>query len=184
MQTETAGIPEENKEQPECTHAALDGNAPPRRQLQPVPSADVASSLGVDHLPLVAVGSHDTASAVVGTPLADDTSAYLSLGTWGLVGLELDSAVLTGAARAGNFTNEGGVDGTVRFLTNVMGTWLLSEAMRTWDRTDLAALLAAAADVTGEVPVFDVQDPRFVPPGDMPARIVGVVRRARRPATG
>ena len=102
-------------------------------------SADVASSLGVDHLPLVAVGSHDTASAVVGTPLADDASAYLSLGTWGLVGLELDSAVLTGAARAANFTNEGGVDGTVRFLTNVMGTWLLSETMRTWDRTDLAA---------------------------------------------
>ncbi|WP_235534809.1 rhamnulokinase [Nocardioides sp. Soil777] len=134
-------------------------------------SADVASDLGVDHLPLVAVGSHDTASAVVGTPLADDASAYLSLGTWGLVGLELDSAVLTGAARAANFTNEGGVDGTVRFLTNVMGTWLLSETMRTWDRTDLTALLAAAADVDADVPVFDVQDPRFVPPGDMPARI-------------
>ncbi len=108
---------------------------------------------------------------MVGTPLADDASAYLSLGTWGLVGLELDAPVLTGAARAANFTNEGGVDGTVRFLTNVMGTWLLSETLRTWDRTDLGELLAAAGDVTGDVPVFDVQDPRFVPPGDMPARI-------------
>jgi rhamnulokinase len=134
-------------------------------------SADVAASVGVDRLALVAVGSHDTASAVVGTPLADDGAAYLSLGTWGLVGVELDSAVLTGAARAANFTNEGGVDGTVRFLTNVMGTWLLSETMRAWGRTDLTDLLAAAADVAGEVPVFDVQDPRFVPPGDMPARI-------------
>lgn len=134
-------------------------------------SLDVAGSLGVDHLSLVAVGSHDTASAVVGTPLADDASAYLSLGTWGLVGLELDAPVLTAEAREANFTNEGGVDGTVRFLTNVMGTWLLSETMRTWDRTDLTGLLRAAADVTAEVPVFDVQDPRFVPPGDMPSRI-------------
>ncbi|MEO5665373.1 MAG: rhamnulokinase family protein [Nocardioides sp.] len=134
-------------------------------------SADIAGSVGVDRLSLVAVGSHDTASAVVGTPLADDGSAYLSLGTWGLVGLELDAPVLTAAARAANFTNEGGVDGTVRFLTNVMGTWLLSETMRAWDRTDLTGLLRAAADVTAEVPVFDVQDPRFVRPGDMPSRI-------------
>jgi rhamnulokinase len=134
-------------------------------------STDVASDLGVDRLPVVAVGSHDTASAVVGTPLAGDASAYVSLGTWGLVGLELDAPVLTADARAANFTNEGGVDGTVRFLTNVMGTWLLSETMRAWDRVDLAELLAAAADVTGDVPVLDVQDPRFVPPGDMPGRI-------------
>jgi rhamnulokinase len=120
---------------------------------------------------VVAVGSHDTASAVVGVPMAGEDSAYVSLGTWGLVGLELDSPVLTEAARAANFTHEGGVDGTIRFLTNVMGTWLLSETLRTWGRDDLGPLLATAADVTGPVPVFDVQDPRFVPPGDMPARI-------------
>ncbi len=59
----------------------------------------------------------------------------------------------------------------IRFLTNVMGTWLLSETLRTWGRDDLGALLSAAADVTGPVTVFDVQDPRFVAPGDMPARI-------------
>ena len=134
-------------------------------------SPHVLDEVGVDALRLVAVGSHDTASAVVGTPLADDASAYLSLGTWGLVGLELDAPVLTPQARAANFTNEGGVDGTTRFLTNVMGTWLLSETLRAWGRTDLATLLAAAADVAHEVPVFDVQDPRFVPPGDMPERI-------------
>jgi rhamnulokinase len=134
-------------------------------------SAEVAADVGVEGLPLVAVGSHDTASAVVGTPLSGAGSAYLSLGTWGLVGLELEAPVLTAGARAANFTNEGGVDGTVRFLTNVMGTWLLSETMRTWGRTDLTCLLGAAADVTGEVPLFDVQDARFVPPGDMPSRI-------------
>ena len=82
--------------------------------------------------------------------MAGDDAAYISLGTWGLVGLELDAPVLTEAARAANFTHEGGVDGTIRFLTNVMGTWLLSETLRTWGRDDLGALLAAAADVTGD----------------------------------
>lgn len=132
---------------------------------------EVGETVGAPGLPVVAVGSHDTASAVVGVPMTGDESAYVSLGTWGLVGLELDAPVLTDAARAANFTHEGGVDGRIRFLTNVMGTWLLSETLRTWGRDDLEPLLAAAADVTGPVPVFDVQDPRFVPPGDMPARI-------------
>ena len=134
-------------------------------------SGHVLEEMGSRALHLVAVGSHDTASAVVGTPLAEASSAYLSLGTWGLVGLELDAPVLTAEARAANFTNEGGVDGTTRFLTNVMGTWLLTETLRAWGRTDLAALLAQAGDITGEVAVFDVQDPRFVPPGDMPHKI-------------
>lgn len=132
---------------------------------------EVGEAVGSPGLEVVAVGSHDTASAVVGVPLAGDESAYVSLGTWGLVGLELDAPVLTEAARAANFTHEGGVDQTIRFLTNVMGTWLLSETLRAWGRDDLGALLAAAADVTVPVPVFDVQDPRFVPPGDMPGRI-------------
>ena len=83
--------------------------------------------------------------------------------------------VLTAEARKANFTNEGGVDGRTRFLTNVMGTWLLSETLRTWEAagepSDLATLLAQARDHTGPVTVFDVQDPRFLPPGDMPARI-------------
>ena len=83
--------------------------------------------------------------------------------------------MLTDAAREANFTNEGGVDGRVRFLTNVMGLWLLSEAIRGWERTGqsapLATLLAEAAAVTAPVPVFDVQDQRFLPHGDMPGRI-------------
>ncbi len=132
---------------------------------------EVGAAVGAAGLPVVAVGSHDTASAVVGVPMAGEEAAYVSLGTWGLVGLELDAPVLTEAARVANFTHEGGVDGTIRFLTNVMGTWLLSETLRARGRDDLGPLLAAAADVTGPVPVFDVQDPRFVPPGDMPGRI-------------
>ena len=76
---------------------------------------------------VTAVGSHDTASAVVAVPATHPDFAYISCGTWGLVGVELSSPVLTPASRAANFTNEGGVDGRVRYLHNVMGLWLLSE---------------------------------------------------------
>ncbi|GAA1140403.1 rhamnulokinase [Nesterenkonia lutea] len=139
--------------------------------------AELAPLLGGKQLPVTLVGSHDTASAIVGTPLSTEDAAYISCGTWGLVGLELDSPVVTDASRAANFTNEGGVDGRTRFLTNVMGTWLLSETLRTWEREegksqDLVGLLDAAAHVRSDaVVVFDVQDERFVAPGDMPARI-------------
>jgi len=124
-------------------------------------------------LELVTVGSHDTASAVVAIPATTDDVAYISCGTWGLVGMELPSPVLTDAARDAGFTNELGVDGRVRFLTNVMGLWLLSESVRQWEKSgvtiDLPALLAQAAEVSA--PVFDADDPRFLAPGDVPARI-------------
>jgi rhamnulokinase len=131
----------------------------------------VAEAVGAD-LRVVAVASHDTASAVVAVPMTSDDAAYLSLGTWGLVGLELPEPVLTEEARAANFTNEGGVDGTVRFLTNVMGTWLLSETLRSWgEPAESLPGLLEAADEVDRVTLFDVQDARFLPPGDMPARV-------------
>jgi rhamnulokinase len=124
---------------------------------------------------VVAVGSHDTASAVVGVPAADRRFAYVSSGTWSLVGVELDQPVLTEASRAANFTNEGGVDGRVRYLRNVGGLWLLQESLRTWREADEPAdqdtLLAAAASLPTGGPVIDVDAPEFIPPGDMPARI-------------
>ncbi|PPL18909.1 rhamnulokinase, partial [Microterricola pindariensis] len=136
----------------------------------------VASATGLPaSTPVIAVGSHDTASAVVAVPMTDPDAAYISCGTWGLVGVELERPVLTEASRAANFTNEGGVDGRVRFLHNVMGTWLLSESVRSWQQDDpsveLLPLVAAAEAVTGPVAVFDANDPRFMEPGDMPARI-------------
>ena len=121
------------------------------------------------------VGSHDTASAVVAVPSTRDDFAYISCGTWGLVGVELESPVLTDASRLANFTNEGGVDGRVRFLHNVMGLWLLSESVRIWEDNgqaiDLPALIAAASVVSAGP--FDAEDPRFLAPGDMPGRIAG-----------
>lgn len=139
-------------------------------------------------LQVTAVGSHDTASAVVGVPMLTDDAAYISCGTWGLVGVELEAPVLTAASRIANFTNEGGVDGRFRFLTNVMGLWLLSESVRTWERDghaiDLPALLAQAAQIESAVPVFDVQDERFLAPGDIPTRIAEFCRdRGLKPPT-
>lgn len=123
---------------------------------------------------VVTVGSHDTASAVVGVPAGKEPFAFLSSGTWSLLGVELDSPVLTEEARLARFTNELGVDGTVRFLRNVMGLWLLQECQRAWQATgsaDLTALLAAAGAVPARSFLIDVDDPSLLPPGGMPERI-------------
>jgi rhamnulokinase len=137
---------------------------------------EVATEIGAPaEVAVIAVGSHDTASAVVGAPLADARAAYLSSGTWSLIGIERTAPVVTEASRQANFTNEGGVDGRTRFLHNVMGMWLLSESIRTWQRegheVDLGQLLEAAAEQTEPVPTFDANDPALLPPGDVPARI-------------
>ena len=122
--------------------------------------------------PVTNVGSHDTASAVVGVPATTDRFAYIASGTWSLVGLELLAPVVTDAARRANFTNEVGVDGRVRFLRNVGGLWLLQECLRAWGQVDLGPLLAAAAEVQDDREArIDVDDPVFIPPGEMPERI-------------
>jgi rhamnulokinase len=130
--------------------------------------------------PVIAVGSHDTASAVVGVPAAAARFAYISCGTWSLVGVELAAPVLTEESRRANFTNELGVDGTVRYLRNVMGLWLLEECLRAWPGASRADLLAEAATLPARA-VVDPDDPVFLPPGDMPARIAAACRAADQP---
>jgi len=125
---------------------------------------------------LSAVASHDTASAVVAVPMSDpSTCAYISSGTWSLVGLELDAPVRTPEALAANFTNEAGIEGTTRFLKNCAGLWLIQECRRVWSeqgkRFSYAELASMAGDATAFVSVFDPDDPRFATPGDMPTRI-------------
>ena len=137
----------------------------------------VALEIGASaHLTVTAVGSHDTASAIVAVPATREDFAYISCGTWSLVGVELDGPQVSEAGRRAGFTNEGGVDGRVRYLHNVMGLWLLSESVRTWEGggepVDLPALLREASTVSGVV--FDPDDPRFLPPGDIPARIAAL----------
>lgn len=132
--------------------------------------------------PVIAVGSHDTASAVVAVPAADHGNfAYISSGTWSLVGVELDHPVLTDEARLANFTNEGGVDGRVRFLRNVMGLWLLRESMRTWGTTDLDPLLRDAAAAGPSKAVIDPDHPSFLAPGNIPERIAEYCRSTGQP---
>lgn len=146
-------------------------------------STPVRGQIGVDRpMTVTAVGSHDTASAVVGVPSANPRFGYISCGTWGLVGVELDHPVLTAESRAANFTNEHGVDGTIRYLANVMGLWLLAESVRTWQlhhrNVTLAELLRQAGEIPASGPRFDPDDPVFLPPGDMPARIADVLTSA------
>ncbi|MFI5938371.1 rhamnulokinase family protein [Actinoplanes sp. NPDC051494] len=130
----------------------------------------VLAGLGIGTPDVIAVGSHDTASAVVGVPAATDGFAYISCGTWSLVGVELDAPVLTEESRLANFTNEGGVDGTVRYLRNVMGLWPLQECLREWGDGDISDLLTKAAALPAKNYV-DLDDPVFLPPGDMERRI-------------
>jgi rhamnulokinase len=118
-------------------------------------------------------------------PAAGPAFAYVATGTWSLVGVELREPVLTEDARKANFTNEAGVDGTVRFLRNAMGLWLLQECERVWSRAGgapvLAELLRAAAAEPAFRAVVDPDDPAFLPPGDMPARIAQFCRRTGQP---
>ncbi|MET4002212.1 rhamnulokinase [Arthrobacter sp. UYCu511] len=141
---------------------------------------------------VVAVGSHDTASAVAAVPASGPNFAYISSGTWSLVGVELDAPVLTEASRSANFTNERGVDGTTRYLRNVGGLWLLSESIRTWEKEasdagspasvvapaelSLPELLVAAATEPAGGPQIDVDAEEFLAPGNMPERIRDAVR--------
>jgi rhamnulokinase len=142
-------------------------------------AAEISASAALD---VIAVGSHDTASAVVGVPMTEPGAAYVSSGTWSLVGVELDRPVLTEDSRDANFTNEGGVDGKIRYLRNVMGMWLLSESMRVWARegqsVELTSLLEQAAAVGAPVPIFDANHPSLLPPGDMPKRIAALCTEA------
>ena len=148
-------------------------------------SPDVLEATGLSGpVPVVAVGSHDTASAVVGTP-GRGRFAYVSAGTWSLVGTELPAPVLDEPSRLANFTNEAGIDGTVRYLRNVMGLWLLQESLRQWaadgQQVELTSVLAEAADEPSWARVVDVDQPSLLPPGDMPARLASLCEDAGLP---
>jgi rhamnulokinase len=149
----------------------------------------VASSLGLASAPQVIVGpSHDTAAAVAGVPAEDDAFAFVCTGTWALVGVELPAPVISPSSREAGFTNEVGVDATIRFLRNVTGFWLLQECVREWQadgqQVDLDALTRAADQVPGGVALIDVQDPRFIAPDGMTQRIVDACRRTSRVELG
>jgi len=163
----------------------------PRRIFPPIVEAGsilggllphVAEATGLPaSTPVAAVASHDTASAVVAVPATSQNTAYISSGTWSLVGVELDKPVLSTRARSANLTNERGFGGRVRLLKNVMGLWLVQECRRSWlregDAPDYADLAALASAAPGGV-LFDPDLPELLTPGDMPARIRAACARA------
>ncbi|GAA2099384.1 rhamnulokinase family protein [Microlunatus panaciterrae] len=146
----------------------------------------IVSRTGLSRSTLVtAVGSHDTASAVVAVPAEQPGFAYISSGTWSLVGVELEQPILTEASREANFTNEGGVDNRIRYLRNAGGLWLLTESIREWESdgppVDLADLLTAAEQVRPGGPLVDVDAEEFIAPGRMPQRIAAACERSGQP---
>ncbi|QIJ66861.1 rhamnulokinase [Streptomyces sp. JB150] len=158
--------------------------APLRRPGDPagVLRAEVLEETGLTGpVPVTAVGSHDTASAVAAVPATGERFAYICTGTWSLAGLELPAPVLTEESRAANFTNELGLDGTVRYLRNIMGLWLLQECVRAWGEPELGELLRAAAVVPALRSVVDAGDAAFLAPGRMPERIAGACRASGQP---
>ena len=138
--------------------------------------AEVARETEVQEgLPVTAVASHDTASAVVAVPAEGENFAYISSGTWSLVGVELPQPAVAPEGMRANFTHEGGFGGTTRFLKNVMGLWLLQECRRTWTREgheySYEDLIRLAEAVPAGGSLVDPDHSAFLPPGDMPGRI-------------
>lgn len=136
-------------------------------------------------IPVIAPASHDTGSAVVAVPTTTHDYAYLSSGTWSLIGLELDAPVINDATYAANVTNEGGANGTFRFLKNVMGLWIAQQCRATWraqgdeySYDDLTRLAQTAEPFRS---LIDPDDPSFLSPGDMPTRIREFCQRTNQP---
>ncbi len=136
---------------------------------------EIADEVGMEPVPVIAVASHDTASAVAAVPAQTDNFAYLSSGTWSLLGTEIHAPLNDPSVMQANYTNEGGLCGTTRLLKNIMGLWIVSECKREWDRredaVDIAQLVRMAEAAEPFLAVIDVDDPLFNPPGDMPARV-------------
>jgi rhamnulokinase len=157
---------------------------PPGTSLGEVRPA-VREECGLGAVPVILPATHDTACAVVAVPAAPrpagEGHAYISSGTWSLLGLELRHPILSEEARLAGFTHEGGAGGTYCFLTNIMGLWLVQECRRVWARLGMSwsyeELTARAAAVTSPGVVLDVDDPAFLHPADMPAAINGQLTR-------
>jgi len=147
---------------------------------------EVAAEAGLHQAPpVIAVGSHDTASAVAAVPGLDGRSAYISSGTWSLVGVETPQPVIDERVLALNFTNEGGVSGNIRLLKNVTGLWLLQESRRQWQREGRdygwGELLALAGQAQPFRSLIDPDAREFASPGDMPAALRAYCQRTGQP---
>lgn len=131
---------------------------------------EVQKMTGLGAVPVIAVAGHDTASAVAAVPAADEKFAYLSSGTWSLMGIEAKEAIINDKSYELNFTNEGGIEGTTRFLKNICGMWLLERCRKEWGDdapSDYGVLLADAMKATAFQSIINPDDAMFANPSDM-----------------
>jgi rhamnulokinase len=158
---------------------------PPGTLLGPLLDS-VAGEAGVPSIPVVAPASHDTGSAVAAVPAHGGDWAFLSSGTWSLLGAEVPEPIINARTLDLNFTNEGGAFGTIRLLKNISGLWLLEECRREWARQGsnlgYAELCEAALAAPPFTALLDPDDPSFLSPGDMPAKIAAYCGRTNQPA--
>ncbi len=147
--------------------------------------ADIAEASGCGAIPVVAPAEHDTASAVVAVPASNPDYAYISSGTWSLMGIETTEPRISAETRTANFTNEGGACGTIRLLKNIMGLWLIQECRRTWLRKGVdhsyAELTQRAVAAAPFVSFIEPDSSAFLSPGDMPAEIVSFCELTGQP---
>jgi len=145
-----------------------------------LPIVDPGTEVGKYHgIPVIAVAGHDTASAIAAVPATDGNFAYLSSGTWSLMGIETAAPIVNEASCRLNFTNEGGIDGTTRFLKNITGMWLLEQCRKVWKAQgkdygygELASMARAQAWCPARI---DPDDPRFANPENMAEEICRAV---------
>lgn len=148
--------------------------------------SSVSSETGIKPVQVIAPATHDTGSAIAAVPAQGSSWAYISSGTWSLMGAELPAPLINDKAREYNFTNEGGVGGTIRFLKNIMGLWLMQECRRIWEREgmtysydDLTRLAEAAPSF---VSLVNPDDPGFILPDHMPRALGDFCRKTSLPA--
>lgn len=146
----------------------------------------ICAETGLSPVPVILPATHDTAAAVAAVPAQGSSWAFISSGTWSLMGAELDQPLINEDVRAANFTNEGGVGGTIRFLKNIAGLWLVQECRRCWERAgsnfSYDELVALAQTAPPFVSLVDPDDGSFMLPQNMPAALADFCRRTAQPA--
>ncbi|MCD8194031.1 MAG: rhamnulokinase, partial [Tannerellaceae bacterium] len=138
-------------------------------------SDGLAEETGIGKVPVIAVAGHDTASAVVAVPAENPHFAYLSSGTWSLMGIETEQPIINEASFTHNFTNEGGIEGTTRFLKNITGMWLLEQCRKEWEKEgyvyDYNRIVEMAHEAEAFSSLVNPDHPRFTNPSSMVAAI-------------
>jgi rhamnulokinase len=147
---------------------------------------DLAEESELGKVPVISVAGHDTASAIAAIPAKNERFAYLSSGTWSLIGIEVKDAIINETTSALNFTNEGGVEGTTRFLKNVTGMWLLEQCLKEWKKEGITYAYEKLIELVKSVPAFnsfiDSDDPSFANPLSMTKAITDYCHSTNQPA--